>query len=232
MRARFHPFVIVTILLGVGCASQQAAVRPSSPPRIQPLDTVLANAEQATCVAGLHAIPATVIDTGVFKDVPYQSFSNGTVEVNAYGDPGDLVGLEAGTRSEDPALQQCLVQFIAAHTLDPNDRQRVLRMTAAPAMDQQPGLTVEVTPRTAADAYDAWWISLERPEAIAASRAPPEQLAEVTQPQEQWAPPPPTYYRRPPRAYVRYPTYRPAPPMRRVFVPTYTRRSGIYLRIR
>lgn len=228
----FRPLLIV-VAFASSCASQQQVVRaPAAPPRIQPLDTVLANAEQSTCTAGLHAIPATVIDTGVFKDVPYQSFSNGTVELNAYGDPGDLVGLEVGTRVEDAALQQCLVQFIATHTLDPNDRQRVLRMTAAPAMDQQPGLTVEVTPRTAADAYDAWWISLERPEAIAASRAPPEQLAEVTQPQEQWAPPPPAYYRRPPRAYVRYPMYRPPPPMRRVFVPTYTRRAGIYLRIR
>jgi hypothetical protein len=227
-----HRPLLVVLALVSGCASQQQVVRaPASPPRIQPLATVLANAEQYPCVAGLHAIPATVIDTGVFQDVPYQSFSNGTVEVNAYGDPGDLVGLEAGTRAEDPGVQQCLVQFIAAHALDPRDQQRVQRMTAAPAIDQQPGLTVEVTPRTAADAYDAWWISLERPEAIAASRAPPEQLAEVTQPQAEWAPPP-TYYRRPPRTYVRYPTYRPVPPMRRVFVPTYTRRAGIYLRIR
>lgn len=89
-----------------------------------------------------------------------------------------------------------------------------------------------MTPRTAADAYDAWWISLERPEAITASRAPPEQLAQVTQPQAEWAPPP-TKDRRPPRAYVRSPTYRPAPhPSRRVFVPTYTRRSGISMRFR
>ncbi len=218
----------------VGCATTtQQVVRPAAPPRIQALDTVLAAAEQYPCVAGLHAIPATVIETGVFQDVPYQSFSNGTVEVNAYGDPGDLVGLEAGTRTEDPTTQQCLVQFIAAQTLSETDRLRVLRMTAAPLVDPQPGLTVEVTPRTAADAYDAWWISLERPEAIAAARASPEQTAQVTQAQNEWQPPPTTYYRRPPRAFVRYPSYRVVPrPGVRVYMPGFSRRGGVYLRLR
>lgn len=222
--------LVVLALISLSCASQQQVVRaPASPPRIQPLDTVMAATEQYPCVAGMHPIPATVIDTGVFADVPYQSFSNGNVELNAYGDPGDLVGLEAGTRTEDPATQQCLVQFISMQTRSQADQQRVLRMTAAPSIDQQPGLTVEVTPRTAPDAYDAWWISLERPAEIAAHRAPPEQLAQVTQPQDQWAPPPVTYVRTP-RTYVRYPTYRPVRPTMRVFVPRYTRRAGVYLR--
>ena len=226
--------VAVLALVSLSCASQQQTVRaPSSPPRIRPLETVMAAAEQSPCVAGMHPIPATVIDTGVFTDVPYQSFSNGTVELNAYGDPGDLVGLEVGTRSEDPATQQCLVQFISMQTLAQSDQQRVMRMSAAPMIDQQPGLTVEVTARNAPDAYDAWWVSLERPEEIAAARATPEQTAQVTQVQSEWQPPPPTYYRRPPRVYVRYPSSRPVPrPAVRVYVPTYTRRAGVYLRFR
>lgn len=222
---------VVATLLSLGCASQQQAVRPSaSPPRIQHLDAVLAAAEQYPCVAGLHPIPATFIDNGVFAEVPYQSFSNGNVELNAYGDPANLVGLEAGTRNEDAATQQCLVQFIAAQTLSQLDQQRVMRMTAAPMLDQQPGLSVEVTPRNAPDAYDAWWISLERPEEIAAHRAPPEELAQVTQPQAQWSPPPPMVSVRVARPYVRYPTYRPVRPAARVYVPRFTRRAGIYLR--
>jgi hypothetical protein len=226
--------LMLAAVMLVGCATTtQQVVRPASLPRIQSLEAALAAAEQYPCVAGLHAIPATVIEAGVFQDVPYQSFSNGTVEVNAYGDPGDLVGLEAGTRTEDPVTQQCLVQFIAAQTLTEADRQRVLRMTAAPLVDPQPGLTVEVTPRTAADAYDAWWISLERPEAIAAARASPEQTAQVTQAQNEWQPPPPTYYRRPPRPFVRYPSYRVVPrPSVRVYVPGFSRRGGVYLRFR
>jgi hypothetical protein len=216
----------------VGCASssQNTVAASQWPPRIKPLDQVMAAAEQYPCVQGLHDIPATVIEVGVFGNVPYQSFSNGNVEVNAYGDPGDLVGLEAGTRNEDPALQQCLIQFISAQTLNQQDAARVLALTPAPALDQQPGLSVEVTARGAPDAYDAWWVSLERPEAIAEAKAPPEQQQQITTTQTTWAPRPQTYYRRPPRAYVRYPSYR--PPAVRVYTPNFSRRRGIYIRIR
>jgi hypothetical protein len=217
----------IALLMLSGCASRQAVTRPSEPPRIQPLEVVLASAESYPCVAGLHSIPATQIDIGVFGNVPYQSFSNGNVEVNAYGDPDDLVGLEAGTQTEDPALQQCLLQFIAAQPLLAADQQRVQRFTPAPGLDQQPGLSVEVTPRDGPDAYGAWWISLERPEAIAASKAPPEQVAAVTTSQTQWAPAPPTYYRRPARVYVPYRSYR--PPGVRVYVPGFRRSRGVYV---
>lgn len=224
--------ITLTLLALAGCASssQNTVATSRWPPRIIPLDQVMTNAEQFPCVAGMHDIPASVVDIGVFANVPYQSFSNGNVELNAYGDPGDLVGLEVGTRTEDPALQQCLIQFLSGQTIDQNDRARVLAFTPAPGLDQKPGLSIEVTPRTAPDAYDAWWVSLERPEAIAEAKAPPEQIAQVTQPQAQWAPRPVTYYRRPPRTYVRYPTYR--PPAVRVYTPNFTRRRGIYIRIR
>lgn len=221
---------LCVLVVMTGCARRVASApltRQAAPPRIQVLDAVLASAEGFPCVAGLQSIPATVVEVGVFGNVPYQSFSSGQVEVNAYGDPGELVGLEAGTRVEDPAVQQCLLQFIASQPLLAADQQRVQRLTIAPALDQQPGLSVEVTPRNAPDAFDAWWISLERPEAIAASKAPPEQVIAVTTPHAQWNPAPPTYYRRPPRAYVRYPTYRPAGV--RVYVPGFTRHRGVYV---
>lgn len=221
---------LTLLVVMTGCARRQvvsAPPRQPEPPRIQQLDAVLASAEGFPCVAGLQSIPATVVEVGVFGNVPYQSFSNGQVEVNAYGDPDDLVGLEAGTRVEDPNVQQCLLQFIASQPLLTVDQQRVQRMTVVPALDQQPGLSVEVTPRNAPDAFDAWWISLERPEAIAASRAPPEQVVAVTTPHAQWNPAPSTYYRRPPRPYVRYPTYRPVGV--RVYVPGFSRRGGVYV---
>ena len=119
------------------------------------------------------------------------------------------------------------MQFVAAQPLMPRDQQRVQRLTLAPMLDQQPGLSIEVTPRTAPDAYDAWWISLERPEAIAMAKAPPEEVAAVTTPHSNWNPPPPTYYRRPARVYVRYPTYRPVGV--RVYVPGFRRSGGVYV---
>lgn len=231
MRLRLTLVSSLVGLLGCASSSQNTVAASRWPPRLQPLENIIANAEQFPCAAGLHSIPATVVEVGVFANVPYQSFSNGTVEVNAYGDPGDLVGLEAGTQTQDPALQQCLIQFVAAQTLSASDRQRVERFTSAPALDVQPGLNVEVTPPTAPDAFNAWWVSLERSEAIAEAKAPPEQIQEISQPAAQWQPPPPTYYRRPPRPVVVYRSYRPVAPVR-VYPPRFNRRAGVYIRIR
>jgi hypothetical protein len=127
MRLRLTLVSSLVGLLGCASSSQNTVAASRWPPRLQPLENIIANAEQFPCAAGLHSIPATVVEVGVFANVPYQSFSNGTVEVNAYGDPGDLVGLEAGTQTQDPALQQCLIQFVAAQTLSASDRQRVER---------------------------------------------------------------------------------------------------------
>lgn len=224
--------LVVTLLLLTGCAasSQNTVTQSRWPARIQPLDDVLASAESFPCAAGLHAVPASVIEVGVFANVPYTSFSNGTVEVNAFGDPQNPVGLEAGTQSQDANLQQCLIQFIAAQTLSDADKQRVLRFTPAPGIDNQPGLQIEVTPPNGPDAFGAWWVSLERTEAIAESRLPPEQVDQLAQPAGQWQAPPPTYYRRPARPHVVYRPYRPVAV--RVYPPRYHRARGVYLRIR
>lgn len=214
--------LLVVALAVSGCATTSS--RASFPPRLQTLDQVLALADQQACTQGLQPLPATPIEVGVFSGVPYHSFSNGNVEVNLYGDPADLVGVEAGTRLDDVGLKQCLVQFVAATTLTAEDRDRVLRVGVLPAVDRQPSLTVEVTPREGSDAYDAWWISLERVDAIAASKAPPEQ---VTVSQSAWVAPPPTYYRWTPRPAVRYRPYRPA--RVRVYVPSFSRSRGGYV---
>lgn len=214
--------LVTSLVVLASCATTSS--HTTYPPRLQTLEQSLALADQYPCTQGLQPIPATPIEVGVFGRVPYHSFSNGNVEVNLYGDPGDLVGVEAGTRLEDEGLKQCLVQFAAATALLPEDQARVQRLGTQPAVDRQPNLTVEVTPRNGPDAYDAWWISLERVEAIAASRAPVEQL---TIAESAWVAPPVTYYRRPYRPFVRYRPYRPA--RVRVYVPSYTRSRGGYV---
>jgi hypothetical protein len=210
---------VVSLFIVSGCAT--TAARPTYPPRLQALEQVLAAAEGLPCTAGLQPVPAAPVEVGVFGGVPYHSFSNGQVEVNAYGDPGDLVGLEAGTQAQDPGVQQCLVDFVAATALQPVDQQRVRAIGLQPRVDRQPFLTVEVTPANGPDAYGAWWISLERLEAIAAAKLPPDQVEQLTVTNTAWVAPPRTYYRVRPLPYVRYRPYR--PPAVRVYVPSYSR---------
>lgn len=47
-------------------------------------------------MAGLVQIPATVIDKGVLRNVPYKSYRAGDYEVNVYGDPDQPARVEIG----------------------------------------------------------------------------------------------------------------------------------------
>ena len=63
-------------------------------------------------------IPATVIDNGVLRNVPYKSYNAAKdYEVNLYGDPQSPAGLEIGVRgdllNDDNAKKSC-IGFICA----------------------------------------------------------------------------------------------------------------------
>lgn len=181
--------VCLVMLLASGCATNQGANRligRATEPRFESLETILSASSRWECVRGLTAIPATVIDVGVFKNVPYQSFSNGSVELNGYGDPSNLVALEAGTKSDDAALKACLVRFIAAQSLFASDRSRIESFDATPRATTEGGLTVETTPASADDAFGAWWISAELTEQVSGAAANEAELAQVSTTQSGW----------------------------------------------
>src|SRR5687767_12058850 len=48
----------------------------------------------------LRQIPATVIDKGVLKNVPYMSHKSGNYEFNLYGDPDEPAAIEIGIAKE------------------------------------------------------------------------------------------------------------------------------------
>jgi hypothetical protein len=47
-------------------------------------------------ITSLRQIPATVVDKGVMRNVPYLSFQSGDYELNVYGDPDNPAGVEIG----------------------------------------------------------------------------------------------------------------------------------------
>jgi len=58
---------------------------------------IILRAANQPWVSNLNQIPATVIDAGVFKSVPYLSFSiSGNYELNVYGDPDAPAAVEIG----------------------------------------------------------------------------------------------------------------------------------------
>ncbi len=131
----------------------------------------------------LRQIPATVIDKGILKNVPYMSHKSGNTEFNLYGDPDDPAGIEIGVTREllksDAAKAECLAVIVALLS-DPKDVAALRSLNLKPGKAEHDGLTFEVTPETAEDAYEGWWISVYSTKLLDEARATDEELKRIS----------------------------------------------------
>ena len=136
----------------------------------------------------LRQIPATVIDKGILKNVPYMSHKSGNTEFNLYGDPDDPAGIEIGVSREllksAAAKAECL-EVIAALLSDPKDVAALRSLNLKPGKTERDGLTFEVTPETAEDAYEGWWISVYSTKLLDEARATEEELKKISVSEEE-----------------------------------------------
>jgi hypothetical protein len=140
-------------------------------------------AKQAWAV-DLHQIPATVIDKGVLKHVPYKSHRVAVdCEINVYGDPQNPAGVEVGLLgkylSHDKAKERCL-QFVSSLLNESTDRAILAAIKREKDLVVHGDLTFEITPPTADDAYKGWWISVYSEKALDSFRASDEELQAIT----------------------------------------------------
>ncbi len=136
----------------------------------------------------LRQIPATVIDKGILKNVPYMSHKSGDYEFNLYGDPDHPASLEIGVTKEllksDAAKKECLAVMLAL-VADEKDQAVLKSLDVAKDKKEREGLTFEVTPETAEDAYGGWWITVYDPKALDVARATEEELKAITKAEEE-----------------------------------------------
>jgi hypothetical protein len=115
-------------------------------------------------VKSLVEIPATVIDVGDFKNVPYKSFRvNNDVELNIYGDPENPAGVELGIygpRSSNKKLRRILRGYLAGFLTTREEIATLYSLGLDKGIAQAGNLILEITPKDAPDAYGAWWVSL------------------------------------------------------------------------
>jgi hypothetical protein len=115
-------------------------------------------------IKSLVEIPATVIDVGDFKNVPYKSFRvNNDVELNIYGDPEDPAGVELGIygpRSAKKQLRKTLRGYLAGFLTTREEIAALYSLGLDKGITQVGNITLEITPKDAPDAYGAWWVSL------------------------------------------------------------------------
>jgi hypothetical protein len=142
----------------------------------------------------LKQIPATVIDSGELKDVPYVSFrcNSGGYEINIYGDLDHPAGVEIGAVNylvkNDEAKRNC-VNFISSVLANANDQAIVgaLNLTQKDSTKRD-GLTFETTLPDEPDAYGGWWVSVYDEDSLTKARVSGAELLAITQPR---AEPPP-----------------------------------------
>lgn len=154
-----------------------------SPSRLARWDLAIEKAAARPWAADLHQVPATVIDKGILKYVPYISHKSGLYEFNIYGDPDRPAGLEIGIYPDllksGEARKEC-VEFIASLLGDPGDAEALRSLDWAGGKKEREGLTLEVTPETAEDSYGGWWVSVYDVKELDAARATEEEIQKIT----------------------------------------------------
>jgi hypothetical protein len=136
----------------------------------------------------LRQIPATVIDKGVLKNVPYISHRAGDYELNLYGDPDAPAGLEIGVHRallRNPDAKKDCVELLASLLSDAEDVKVLRALSLAQDRKERAGLTLEVTPETAEDAYGGWWVTVYDLKALDEARLSDEDLKEASQAEEE-----------------------------------------------
>jgi hypothetical protein len=146
------------------------------PNKLPPWRIIVQDLRTDDSIRAFRQIPATTIDNGYLKNIPYLSFRiNKRVEMNVYGDPEHPVCLEFGVyeRGENIIRFKNIIRAYLAGIL-----QSRAEIAALYSLDKNGGkakagkLVFEVTPPTAPDAYGGWWISIYDPSRLDQARIP------------------------------------------------------------
>lgn len=152
--------------------------------RLPNFRTAILSLSRRKWATDLTQIPATVIEKGVFRNVPYVSLKCGEdYELNIYGDllnPAAIeIGLYRKLLTDEQAKANCL-DFVNDVLAERRDRSILLALSREKDLKVRNGLTFEFTPPTDEDAYQGWWISVYSEERLNRGRASEKEMAEIS----------------------------------------------------
>jgi hypothetical protein len=140
-------------------------------------------------VKSLAQIPATFIDNGYLKNVPYLSFRiNHYIEMNVYGEPDEPAAIEFGVYgklSSSDKLRRTLRSFMAGFLSSREEVSAIYSIPFSGGEKSAGDFRIRITPASAPDAYRAWWICLYNPKTLEAARVGDAAYAKGTMSPEQ-----------------------------------------------
>jgi hypothetical protein len=154
----------------------------ADPIQFPPLAVVLKAVSEAGYSETPYQIPATVIDTGTLRFVPYVSYRIGeNRELNIYGDLMSPACVEIGLFKERrTSLEEQYKCVALMRKLFPQMDVASVKLSGGKAM--KIGGIVEVTPPDAPDAEEGWWVSVYSLELLHQARGTSDTVSIVSSP--------------------------------------------------
>lgn len=135
-------------------------------------------------IKSLTQIPATHIDNGYLKNVPYLSFRiNDYIEMNIYGNPDDPAAIEFGMYGKlasSDKMRRVLRSFMAGFLSSRKEVGAIYSIPFTGGEKSAGDFRIRITPASAPDAYGGWWICLYNPKTLAAARVGDAAYAKAT----------------------------------------------------
>jgi len=156
------------------------------PNKLPPWRMIVQDLRSDDSIKFFRQIPATTVESGYFKNIPYLSFRiNKRVEMNVYGNPEDPVGIEFGIyeRGEKITNFKKIIRAYLAGVLQSREEIKALYK-----LDEKGGKTkvgrfiFEITPPTAPDSNGGWWLSIYEPGRLDQARVSDAEYKKITLP--------------------------------------------------
>jgi hypothetical protein len=160
-----------------------------APEKLPPWRMIVQDLRTDDNIHSFTQIPATTIDNGYLKNIPYLSFRiNKHVEMNVYGNSEDPACLEFGVYEHGGQITRFkkIIRAYLAGCL--NSRAEI---AALYGLSEKGGrccvgkLCFQIVPPTAPDAYGGWWIQIYDPKRLEGSRISDAAYKKVTLPFDQ-----------------------------------------------
>ena len=160
------------------------ASQPSKTERLPDFKNTVLLLSKQSWARNLAPIPATVIDKGVLRNVPYSSFRCGEdYELNVYGDLKHPAGIEIGIYRkliENPTAKTNCLNFISDLLNQVADKEMVGKLNLKADYKMSDELTFEITPPTESDSYNGWWVSVYSEHELNLARASDEEMKKIS----------------------------------------------------